>query len=58
MLTKESQKYAVHAVKVQKTNKQSIIIYYFKTDVPQIIGGLGEGKESTTPLIEILTPEL
>ena len=34
----------VHATKVRKTKEQSIIISVFKTYLPLIIGGLGEGK--------------
>ena len=35
-----------------------IIISAFKIYVPTILGELNEGKESTTPLTEIRTPEL
>ena len=35
-----------------------IVISVFKIDMPPILGGLGEGKESTTPLTSIRTPEL
>ena len=57
MLTAESKRDDVHAAKVRKTKEQSSIISVFKTYVPPIIGGMVEGKESTTPLMEILTPE-
>ena len=45
VLTAESQKYEFHAAKVRKKKDQSIFISAFKTDVPNILGGLGEGKE-------------
>ena len=41
-----------------KTKEQSIVISAFKTDLPHILGGLGNGKESKTPLTDIRTPEL
>ena len=43
--TSESQQDKVHAEKVWKTKEQSIFTLVFKTDVPPILGGLGEGKE-------------
>ena len=55
MLTAKSQQYEFHAEKVQKTKELSIVISALKKDVPPILGGLGEGKESTTPLTDILT---
>ena len=42
--TAESQRDEVHASKVRKTKKQSIVISVFKTDAPTILGVLGEGK--------------
>ena len=54
----ESQWGEVHADNVHKVKEQSIIISTFKTDVPTILGILGEGKESSTTLTEIWTPEL
>ena len=45
-----------HASKVRKTKWQSIFISSFKTDMLPILGGLGEGKESFTPLTAIQTP--
>ena len=48
----------VHAAKVRKTKEQSIVISEFKTDMPPILVGLVVGKESTTPLTDIGTPEL
>ena len=48
----------MHAAKIQKTKEQLIFILVFKTDVPPILLGLGEGKELTTPLTSIRTPEL
>ena len=38
--------------------EKSIVISEFKTDVTPILGELGEGKESTTPLTFIRTLEL
>ena len=43
---------------MRKTKEQPILISFLKTYLPPILGGLGEGKESTTPPIAILTPEL
>ena len=54
----ESQRYEVHVSKVRKTKEKSIVISDFKTDVLPILGGLGEGKESTTPLIAICTHKI
>ena len=39
-------------------NYKSIIISDFNKDVPPILGVLGEGGVSTTPLTDICTPEL
>ena len=50
MHNSESQRDEVHVDKVWKTKEELIIISAFKTDVPPILGGLGDGKESTTPL--------
>ena len=58
MLTAESQQDVVHAAKTQKTKDKYIVISYFKSCVPPILGGLGEGKESTTPLKAICTPDI
>ena len=58
MLTAESQKDEFHAAKTQKTKDKYIDISYFKSYVPPILGGSGEGKESTTPLTAICTPEI
>ena len=44
--------------KVWETHNQSIRISNFKTYVPPILGGICEGKEYTTPLKSIQTPEL
>ena len=49
--------YGLHADNVRKTKEQFTFISGLKTDVPPIIGGLGKGKESTTPITEILTPQ-
>ena len=56
--TLESQRYEFHAAKVRKTKYQSIVILAFKTDIPTILGRLGEGKEISTLLTAIQTPEL
>ena len=40
------------------TKEKSIVILAFKTDVPTILRGLWEGKESTNPLTYIRTPEI
>ena len=58
VLTTESQQDEFHADMVHKTREKSIAISDFKTDIPPILGGLGEEKESTTPLTAIRTPEL
>ena len=50
VLIEDSKRDELHATKVQNTKEQYIIISSFKTDVPLILGGLGEGKESTKPL--------
>ena len=44
VFTAESQRDEVHASKVRKTKKQSIVISVFKTDAPTILGVLEEGK--------------
>ena len=49
-MTADSQRNDVNVAKVRKMRDRYIIIFDFKTDVPPILGGLGEGKESTTPL--------
>ena len=56
--TAESQRDEVHASKVWKMREQSIVVLAFKTDMPPILGRLGEGKELTTPLTDIRTLEL
>ena len=56
--TAEWQQDEVHATKVRKTREKLIVMSTLKTDVPPIFGGLGEGKESTTPLTAICTPEM
>ena len=56
--TTESQQDEVHVAKVRKTKEKSIVISSLKTDVPPILGGLGEGKESTTLLTYICTPKI
>ena len=58
VFTAESQRDEVHVAKLRKTKEKSIVILAFKTDVPPILGGLGEGKELTTSLTAIRTPEL
>ena len=52
----EYQRNEVHAAKVRKTKDQSIFISEFKTDISPIMGGLGEGKDSSTPLTETKHP--
>ena len=37
---------------------KSIFILAFKTDIPQIMGSMGEGKEISAPLMAIRTPEI
>ena len=56
--TADSQRYEVHVDKVRKTKDWSISISAFKTYLPSILGGLGEGKYSTTSPTENITPEL
>ena len=58
MSTVESKYDEVYEDKVKKTKANSIKISAFKTHVPPILGGLGEGNESTTTRTEIWTPEL
>ena len=41
-----------------KTKEQSIVISALKTDIPPIMGGLGQGKGSFTHITDILTPEM
>ena len=48
----------MHATKVRNTKENSIVIYYFKTYNPPVLGGLSEGKESITPLTVIRNPYL
>ena len=56
--TLESHRDKVHATKVRKTKEQYTFISDFKTDIPPILGGLGEVKEISTPLTAIRTQEL
>ena len=56
--TSESQRDKVHSTKVRKAKYQYIVIPTFKTDIPPILVGLGEGKEIFKPLTDIRTPEL
>ena len=42
--TLESQRDEFHAAKVRKTKEKFIFISTLKTDVPPLLGGLGEGK--------------
>ena len=58
MVTADSQRDELHAVKVCNTKYQSNHISTLKKDVPPILGGMGELKESTAPLEAIQTPEL
>ena len=44
--------------KFGKTKYKPIVLSDFKTDVPTIMGGLGEWKQTGTPLKAIYTPEL
>ena len=44
--------------KFRNMKKQSIVISAFKMEPPPILGGLGKGKESSTSLTVIRTPEL
>ena len=53
----ESRRDEVHASEMLKTKEQLINISVFKIDVPPIIGGLGEGYLSTTPLTSIKNSE-
>ena len=43
---------------MRKTKEKFIVILSLKTDVPPILGGFGEWKESTKPLIYIRIPGL
>ena len=54
----ESQRDEVHAAKFRNTKEQYIVISAFNTDTPPILGGLGEGEVSFTPLTAIWKPEL
>ena len=54
----ELQKYEVHVAKVMKTKDKSIFTSGFKIDMSPTLGGLGEGKESTTTLTSVRTPDL
>ena len=56
--TTESQRDEVHAANVRNTKNQYIVISDFNTDIPPILRGLGEGKESFTHLAVIRIPEL
>ena len=58
VLTVELQQGESHVSKVRKRREQSIVILVLKKDVPHILGGLRKGKELTTPLTDIRTPEL
>ena len=58
VLNADSQRNEVHVDKAHRTKEHQIIISALKTDVPPVLGGPVEGKESTTTLTEILTPEL
>ena len=57
-MTAASQQEKVHTNKVRKTKDKSIVISASKTNVPPILGVLGEGKESSTTLTDNCTPEL
>ena len=58
ILTADSQRDKVHAGNMHKTKEKSILISSLKTDLPPILGGLAEGKESTTSLTSIRTTEI
>ena len=57
VLTSESKRDEVHTDKVRKTKDQMIVISDFKTDVPPIMGGLEEGKDTSTTLAAIMMLE-
>ena len=48
----------MHAEKIRNMKDKSIFILAFKTDIPQIMGSMGEGKEISAPLMAIRTPEI
>ena len=54
----ESQRDEFHTEKVRTTKEKSIVISSFKSDIPPIMGVLGEGKEIFAPLTEIRIPYL
>ena len=56
--TLESHRDEVHTVKVKNTKEQYIVISSFKMDIPPLLRGLREGKDRSTPLTVIRTPEL
>ena len=58
MSTVESQRDEVHGEKVSNKNEKSIVISAFNTDIPTVLGGLGEVNDSSTPLTAIHTPGL
>ena len=58
VLTAKLQQDKFHADKVRSTQGQSIAILAFKTYSPPILGGLGEWRESNTPLTDIRSPDL
>ena len=45
VLTADFQRDEVNAAKLRKTKKKYIVILALKTDMPPILGGLGEGKK-------------
>ena len=49
MSTEDHKRDEVHADRGRKKKDQSIVISEFKTDIPPIMGGLAEGKESSAP---------
>ena len=56
--TLEYQQDEVHYDNVINTKEHSIVISLFKTDIPLIMGGLVEFKESSTTLTIIKPPGL
>ena len=56
--TAEYQRDEVHATKIRKTKEKSIIVLVFKMDIPPMLGGLGEGKDSYISLTSIIIPKL
>ena len=58
VIPSESQLDEMHYAKFRNTKEQSIVIYYFKSNIPPILGGLSNGKEPTMPLTEIRNPGL